>query len=127
MAAPGAAGYGMLIRQYFQDPQGKFWRAVCNSAYRSCKGFVPSGTLVKAIAIHSGSKMSKFDGGGSQDVNLGNPPDFIQGFGRLSIFRSLPLKGVYNYDLFVADAVNIQENNQITYNLEITDSRIPVR
>ena len=127
MATPAAAGNGILIRQYFMDPNGKFWRAVCNTAYRSCKSFTPSGPLIKGIAIHSGSRMTKLNGGGDYDVYLGAPPDFIQGFGRISLFRALPLKGVSNFDLFVADAVNIQENNRIGYNLQIVNSSLPLR
>lgn len=127
MATPGAAGNGILIRQYFMDPNRKFWRAVCNTAYRSCKSFIPSGPLIKAIGIHSGTRMTKFDGGGDYDVNLGAAPDFIQGFGRISLFRALPLKGTVKFDLFVADAVNIQENSHIGYNLQIANSSIPLR
>lgn len=127
MATPGAAGNGLLIRQYFIDPNGKFWRAICNTNYRSCKSFNPSGVLVKAIAIHSGSRMTKFNGGGDYDVYLGAPPDFIQGFGRISLFRALPLKGSSMFDLFVADGVNIQENAQINYNLQIANASTPLR
>ena len=66
MATPGAAGTALLVRQYFIDPAGKFWRAVCNTGYRSCKSFTPSGPLIKAIFTHSGKKMSLFDGGGAR-------------------------------------------------------------
>lgn len=128
MATPGAAGIALLVRQYFIDSASKFWRAICNINYRSCKSFIPSGPLIKAIFTHSGKKMSLFDGGGSYDVSLGAPPDYIQGFGRLSLFQVLPLKGwLTSFDLFVADAVNIQENTQIVYNVQVSSSTQPLK
>jgi len=47
MATPGAAGVALLARQYFQDTGGKFWKLVCNKSYQFCKGFNPSGVLLK--------------------------------------------------------------------------------
>jgi len=127
MATPGAAGTALLLRQYFIDPNSKFWRAVCNRNYRSCKSFTPSGPLIKALLLNSGSRMQLFAGGGQYDVKLGIPPDYIQGFGRVSLWKVLPLKGVNEFDLFVADAVNIQENSEIAYTVEISDSSLPLK
>lgn len=128
MATPAAAGIALLVRQYFMDPNSKFWTAVCNRSYRSCKSFSPSGPLVKAILVHSGRKMKLFDGGGSYDVLLGSPPDNIQGFGRVSLFQVLPLKDwLTSFDLFVADSVNIPENDDVTYIVNIASSDIPLK
>lgn len=57
MSAPAAAGSALLVREYFSDTTKRFWTAVCNSAYRLCLPFTPSGVLVKAILLHSGSQM----------------------------------------------------------------------
>jgi hypothetical protein len=128
MATPSAAGVALLVRQYFMDNSNRFWTAVCNHNYRSCHSFIPSGPLLKAILVHGGRKMKLFDGGGEFDVVLGVPPDFIQGFGRISLFQVLPLPQVVtNFDLFVADAVNIQENSQIAYKVQIKASNIPFK
>lgn len=128
MASPSAAGAAALIRQYFIDPNQQFWRALCNPAYPSCHSITPSGALVKAILIHSGIDMTMFAGGGSKNVQLGASPDYTQGFGRIGFMNALPLKGVYqNFDLFVADAINIKENQQLVGKVTISDSSIPLR
>ncbi len=128
MATPAAAGTAILIRQYFMDQSNKFWTAICNTGYRSCKSFIPSGPLIKAICIHSGNKMKMYNGGGSNSIPLGTPPDYMQGFGRLSLYRVLPLKGwLTSFDLFVADAVNIQENSKIVYKVQINSSSQPLK
>jgi len=57
MSSPAAAGVALLIRQYFSDTSNTYWSSLCNSAYKSCKPFVPSGVLVKALLLHSGSSM----------------------------------------------------------------------
>ena len=115
MATPGAASSALLVRQYFIDTNQTFWRAKCKTSYRSCKSFSPSGMLTKAILLHSGRPMSLFDCGAAS-VSLGAPPDNIQGFGRISLSNVLPLKAAKtNFDLFVADAVNIGENSNINY------------
>jgi len=120
MATPAAAGIGLLIRQYFLDVNHKFWTAICNPSYRSCKSFPPSGSLVKAILTHSGAGMQLFNGGGSNDISLGMPPDYYQGFGRISLMNVLPLKDkVTSFDLFIANAVNIVENSNLQYKINI--------
>lgn len=123
MACPSAAGNALLIRQYFMD--GHFWAASCNKAYRSCRSFAPTGVLLKTILAHSGTSMTLFHGGGQYDVPLGQSPDMLQGFGRLSIGTTLPLKTDPN-DLFVADAVNIMENSNVRYTVKVASSSFPL-
>jgi len=60
MASPGAAGVALLIRQYFMDTTNAFWSLLCNKAYRNCNPFEPSGVLVKAVLLHSGTQMASF-------------------------------------------------------------------
>jgi hypothetical protein len=128
MAAPSAAGAGALIRQYFIDSNRKFWLAVCNPGYPSCRSFSPSGAMVKAILLHSCMDMTMFAGGGSKNVQLGPAPDYTQGYGRIGLMNVLPLKGVVtSFDLFVADSVNIKENNQIVGRITISNSKVPLR
>jgi hypothetical protein len=128
MATPAAAGIGLLLRQYFQDPQHKFWTAVCNPSYRTCQSFSPSGSLIKAILAHSGSPMILYNGGGSKDIPLGAPPDTFQGFGRITLNNVLPLRGkVTSFDLFVANAVNIGENTNLQYKINVQRSEIPLK
>jgi hypothetical protein len=66
MATPAAAGIALLVRQYFMSSNSSFWTGRCNPADKFCGAFTPSGVLVKAILLHSGSAMSKFDGGGTE-------------------------------------------------------------
>lgn len=128
MASPSAAGTGALVRQYFSDGSGNFWTGVCKSVYRSCKAFSPTGYLIKGILIHSAMQMSLFNGGGTFDIPLGPPPDFMQGFGRVGLLTALPLKGspLTSFDLFVADAVNIAENSQILYTVNVERADQPL-
>jgi hypothetical protein len=101
-----------LIRQYFKDiDSNSFWIGVCNSNYESCKSFSPSGVLVKAVILHSGTGLT------------GNePPDNVQGYGRILLASVLPLKGIYTFDLFVSDLVYIQQQSTKSYFVRITDS-----
>lgn len=127
MASPAAAGSALLVRQYFQDGTGRFWSGICNSGYRSCKPFTATGYLIKAVMIHSGTRMTQFAGGGQYNVQLGPPPDTIQGFGRVNLMNVLPLRNVIKgYDLFVADAVNIPENSNIGYTVKVVASGKPL-
>ena len=65
MATPAAAGIALLVRQYFMSSNSSFWTGHCNPADNFCRAFTPSGVLVKAILLHSGTAMKKFDGGGA--------------------------------------------------------------
>jgi hypothetical protein len=76
MASPGAAGVAALVRQYFID--SNFWASFCYSGDNFCRAFTPSGMLIKAILLHSGSNMALFRGGSQPDTALGNAPDFFQ-------------------------------------------------
>lgn len=67
MATPAAAGVGLLVRQYFMSPSSAFWAGHCNLANSFCRAFTPSGVLVKAVLLQSGSAMNMFDGGGGTD------------------------------------------------------------
>lgn len=71
--------------------------------------------------------MTLFNGGGEYDVQLKKPPDFMQGFGRIGLHTVLPLKNVTtDFDLFVADAVNIGENSLVGYAVDIAKENKPL-
>lgn len=126
MAAPTAAGNALLLRQYFQDPDHKFWLAVCSSLHSACRqNFSPSGALLKALLLHSGSAMTLYNGGGSEDVPLsGPPPDRYQGYGRVTLANVLPLPGVYTkFSLFVEDDVELAEYTTATYSIVVAKKR----
>ena len=133
MASPSAAGAACLVRQYFSD--SKFWSAVCNAAPiagspNGCGSFTPSGILVKAALINSGSQMTLFDFGDptqpQRTVSLGNPPDNVQGYGRITLKNVLPLPVAgYNFGLFVDDLRTISFNSQVVYKANIVDSSAP--
>jgi len=74
MATPAAAGIGLLVRQYFMSPSSTFWVGHCNPTNSFCKAFTPSGVLVKAVLLQSGSPMHMFDGGGIDTQPLAVPP-----------------------------------------------------
>jgi hypothetical protein len=125
MATPAAGGVALLIRQYFSST---FWKSVCDPLYAYCKTFIPSGVLLKAILIHSGSAMTLYNGGGQKDIKLGNPPDFMQGYGRVTLSNVLPLKGVYEtQDLFVDDLRNLVEGSSIDYTVYIPSNSAPLK
>lgn len=71
MATPSAAGASLLVRDYFSNPSSAFWTGACNKNYPFCRSFVPSGVLIKAVLIGSGSTQTLFHGGGTKDVTLG--------------------------------------------------------
>jgi len=48
-----------------------FYLGACNSQYPSCKSFVPSGVLVKALMLNSGTAQTLYHGGGAKDIPLG--------------------------------------------------------
>lgn len=131
MASPSAAGSALLVRQYFTGKNFNVWTSMCNKAYAFCKNFVPSGVLVKALLLQSGSPMILYYKQGSDssltNVMLSAPPDMYQGYGRITLLNILPLPGYTAFDLFVDDLRVIGQNAVITYQVTITDSSIPLK
>jgi hypothetical protein len=84
MAAPAVAGAAAIVRQYFADafyPGGQKGLGVVHSA---------SGSLVKAVLIGGAHSLRGFSG--LQALPLAAPSG-VQGWGRVSLIDSLPLKG----------------------------------
>jgi hypothetical protein len=128
MATPSTSGSALLVRNYFSTSDTDFWVGLCNPAYRYCKAFVPSGLLVKAVLINSGSAMVLYHGGGPADIPLGPPPDAMQGFGRITFANTLPLKGVYqSTDLYVDDMRIIAPFATNSYTVSVSSNSAPFR
>lgn len=83
MSAPLVAGAAALCRQYFEDgfyPSGE---------RTDTDGWTPSGPLVKAVLLNGAVRLNGFTESG---LPLEPPPSPRQGFGRLSLADSLPLR-----------------------------------
>jgi len=95
MATPVAAGAAALVRQYFIEgfyPSGQ--RTPADS-------IEPSGSLVRAVMISGATAMN-----GMSSVNglpLAPPPSPFQGFGRVNLANSLPLKSRPGWNLRIWD------------------------
>jgi hypothetical protein len=57
MATPVIAGNALIARDYFANS----WTSYCRTEYTYCKSFVPSGYLLKAIILHSGQNVSRYN------------------------------------------------------------------
>jgi hypothetical protein len=129
MASPTAAGNAILVRQYFRGTDNNLWKSKCNSNYVFCKSFNPSGVLVKAVILHSGSQMQLYNGAGigKSNVQLGYGPDNYQGYGRIKLLNVLPLSGYTAFDLFVDDLNTLNERSAKTYTVKIRDPSVPLK
>lgn len=125
-ATPVVAGSLALVRQYFQDWQ--FWALFCNRDYALCKkgAFSPSGSLLKAIAIHSGQAISKYSGYNGKSVVLKQTPDMYQGYGRMVLDKVLPLVKAddASFTLFVDDSVSLPTLSERRYNVAVNSSSV---
>jgi hypothetical protein len=129
MATPSAAGNGVLIRQYFTGTNTALWTSMCRQSYSFCRSFSPSGVLVKAMLLHSGTQMSIFNGqeASNPDVSLNAPPDMYQGYGRINLLNVLPLATYTKFDLYVDDLRDIGENTAVQYIVTVSDATVPVK
>ena len=136
MAAPVVAGSALLIRQYFIDERQRFWTQSCRPQYnRICRSTVPSGVLLKAAILHSGTSASMVGVEDSDsafyyyevETTLSNTPDNFQGYGRVFLQNILPLKGKFDFDLYFDDLRAINENSDIVYYVNVLDSTRPLK
>jgi subtilisin family serine protease len=130
MATPAAAGAVVLIRQYFMDKN--FWQKACIRGFSGdgkCEAFTPSGPLLKAMLLHSGERMKRYEGSPSKD--LSSPPDIYQGYGRIKLNNILPLGSGGDADpnilLFVANNVLVKEKKRVRYALRVKSDREPLK
>jgi hypothetical protein len=81
MACPTAAGAAVLVRQYFVEgyyPYGQYGR-------NSSLGFNPSGALLKAMLVHSGTQLNRRVSSSGTSVGLEDYPSIFQGYGRIQL------------------------------------------
>jgi hypothetical protein len=136
MATPIAAGAAVLVREYLESPE--HWGASCTPSYSSCPevnpgksgGFI-SGALLKAAMIHSGEPISGYQSRDGSAVPAGNltapPPDVFQGWGQVLLKNLLPVAGVYDFNLYVADYQPLQSLQARYFSVEVTDTSLPLR
>jgi hypothetical protein len=129
MATPAAAGAAATVRQYFMD--SAFWAAMCNQSYPKCGVFSPKGATVKAMLIGSGHAMTDYKTNGYDTkepaANLGSPPDYYQGYGRVSLQNVLPYTGIEEVtDLFVEELV-MSSLSKVTYSVTVADVSRPLK
>ena len=120
MASPGAAGLAALAKEYFE--RSDLWESACNKKYKFCQSYKISGVLTKALLLHSGTKMTVLNDGDNNQI-LGDPPDNIQGWGRISLLNILSLKSLNDYDLFIDDLVQVSSQNKVVYNVQIQSTQ----
>jgi len=133
-ATPICAGTAALVRQYFSD--SAFFETFCSAGLvsagsGSCASFEPSGVLVKAVLLHSGTPLSLYHfGDAAHDQQLGSPPDNTQGFGRVTLKNVLPLPNLnaeYLFTLFVQDQQSLNSDSSASFSLDVTDSNVPLK
>lgn len=135
MATPITAGSALLARHYLESPD--FWGSYCNSNYASCPVINPkadsnfiSGALLKAVLIHGAKGLKGAESTPDSVVpaqNLTTPPDLWQGWGQVLLGNVLPIPGVYDFDLFLADYESISSLQQRTYVVDVTNVDYPLR
>lgn len=115
MAAPVVAGTAALIRQYFEDgwyPTGSI---------EPTDSFNPSSSLVKAVLINGAQPLI-----GRQHENFSVSPseeyDAHQGFGAITLIKSLPLAGKNFLRAKVVDRKPISNTQEDEYIVEIDKS-----
>lgn len=79
MACPTAAGATALIRQYFVDGYYPSGERNANDS------FIPSGSLMKAMLLHSGKKLNRRVFYNGSFYNLHDYPSINQGYGRVTL------------------------------------------
>jgi len=118
MATPVVAGTAALIRQYFAD--GFYPSGQRNS--NQSKPIITS-SLVKAVLINGSQKVNGVDNGPiNKPFTTSAPYDEHQGFGRISLRHSLPLKSSrHKFDIQIYDRKEILFNdNPDDYQYTIT-------
>ncbi|CAE7438589.1 tagC, partial [Symbiodinium microadriaticum] len=131
MATPLAAASAILIKQYFENTS--FWASTCDTTYRSCplvsSGAI-SGALIKAAVIHSGEGMAGYESSSTALVKsfaFDAPPDKYQGWGQVLLTNVLPLEGVEDFDLYVADGEQVESFTEIRYRVVVEGTGVSLR
>mmetsp|Transcript_32229 Transcript_32229/g.49831 ORF Transcript_32229/g.49831 Transcript_32229/m.49831 type:complete len:434 (+) Transcript_32229:641-1942(+) len=103
MATPATAGAAALVRQYFEE--GFYGDGTKNSALPH----EPTGALVKAVLLN-----------GAQKIASGSMYGNSQGYGRVSLYHSLPIvEAQGNMGLFFVDAEQVEDGKTRTYEITL--------
>ncbi|KAG2424603.1 hypothetical protein HXX76_014329 [Chlamydomonas incerta] len=111
MATPLVSGHVALVRQYFREG---FYPSGAKTGVTHSAPFDPSGMLIKALVIGGAKSLQ-----GGFALGAGNPlragPDGYQGWGRLNLAGTLPLRDVSGaaFRVQVADMGTIQQGQQV--------------
>lgn len=118
MSCPGAAGAGLLVRQYFSEG----WYPSGSKIFQDA--FYPTGTLLKAVLVNSGRALLGVDN--VKYMTKSVPFDMHQGFGRITLIDSLYLKGKNDFKMHVVDKKLLSKNgSKYTRTFEIGTCSTP--
>jgi hypothetical protein len=152
MATPMIASTTLIVKEYLENQN--YWGSFCNSSYRSCPDIIPSpssshhkkkkskadmdtaevprhvsSSLLKAILVHSATDMKQVLGNLWTQIpttNLTAPPDRFQGWGQVILQNVLPLPGLYNIDLYLAQHEELTSLTRRTYPAIVTHRESPL-
>ncbi len=114
MACPVVAGCGLLVRQYYMD--GFYPSGAANAP----DGFTPSGALIKATLINSGTDMTGITGF----------PSVREGWGRVLLENALYFSGDARTLLMLEDKRNasgLTTGQSGNYNFSVTSNSEPLK
>lgn len=113
MATPAVAGSTALVRQALQE--GRFWDGNANASL----GMTPSGALMRAVIIASGSDMTGVVG----------YPSNTEGYGRVELDNVLPTVGGTRRTMVweARNSAGLQTGQSRTFRVLVTDTSVPLR
>jgi hypothetical protein len=135
MATPIIAAAAIMVKEYMESPL--HWGKYCNQTYFSCQHILSSSTLkppisaalLKALLVHSATDMKKILSSYFSAIpttNLTEPPDRFQGWGQVILQNVLPSL-VTNFDLYVADHVEIQSLTRFSLSIIVQNNSVPLK
>jgi hypothetical protein len=111
MATPMVSGAAALIRQYFAD--GWYYDGAINPSF----GYSPRASLVKAVILNGAEALLGVDSETSSKAY-----DQHQGFGRVNLSSSLPLKGENDLGGIFVNSQSISNGEKNTYKVTVSSS-----
>lgn len=128
MAAPVVAGSAAILRQYFKEgycnkQAEELKGAISCCGYEKCGSRIdPSGSLIKAVMMNGAQPLT----GGVQFVPSGEvldrplkPYDSNQGYGRINMLNSVPLRGENDMQMMLVNDKLITDGQRDSFRLYI--------
>jgi hypothetical protein len=84
-------------------------------------------SIATDIAIAIANVIATTTNLGDNTQYLGEPPDNIQGYGRIQLDNILPLAPKNIFDLYLHDGFGLAENSETFYKVYVSDSSIPLK